>query len=141
MSTIDQYKDEAMRLLDHYPLEACERVSARLNGRGWTLRQFDVKVEIFESIKWRARVVIKTDVTGQTIEEKQRELFAVLELLDLKPTLFKAGEGGEVETVRHRKYGIDENQVRRVVGHWYEFNLEFTPLHQIELSVLTEEET
>jgi hypothetical protein len=139
MNTPDQYKDEAMRFLDMYPLEACERVAARLNGRGWTLNKFDCKVEIFESIRWYAKVRIRTDVTKKTGEEKWAELQKVFTELDLSVELTSNSVQQETEIIRHRSY--DQSAAQRILrGHWYEFYVEFKPAKSLELSVLTEEE-
>jgi hypothetical protein len=141
MNTPDQYKDEAVRLLDHYPLDVCKRVADRLTGCGWELNHFSVDVKVYESIKWTAKARIKTTVTTRTLQEKQRELFAIFERMELSPRLYKAGVHTQVETITHRKYDFcDATQHRSLRGHWYEFNLEFEPATSLELSVLTEEE-
>jgi hypothetical protein len=137
MNTPDQYKDEAMRFLDMYPLEACERVAARINGRGWKLDKFDCKIEIFESIRWYVKVHIKTDVTKKTLDEKWRELQAIFASLELSVDLVVTS----VPSV-HRKYDTsDAMGGRRVLrGHWYDFYVQFKPVKPLDVSVLTEEE-
>lgn len=139
MNTPDQYKDEAMRFLDMYPLEACERVATRINGRGWNLKKFDCKVEIFDSIRWYAKVLIKTDVTKKTGEEKWAELQKIFEELDLTVELTSHAVQQEAEIIRHRSYEHGQHQ-RILRGHWYEFYVQFKPAKSLELSVLTEEE-
>lgn len=137
MSTTDQYKDEAMRFLDMYPLEACERVAARINGRGWKLEKFDCKVEIFDSIRWYVKVHIKTDVTKIALEEKWKALQAIFKELDLSADLVVTS----VPEV-HRKYDAsDAMGGRRVLrGYWYDFYVQFKPARGLDVSVLTEEE-
>jgi hypothetical protein len=141
MNTPDQYKDEALRFLDMYPLEACKRVSERLNGRGWKLKTFDCKVEIFDTIRWYVKVHIKTDVTKQTLEQKWAELQAIFMELDLAADLVMSGLDNEYETVAHRKYDRSDVVGHRILrGQWYDFHVQFKPAKSLELSVLTEEE-
>jgi hypothetical protein len=142
MNTVDQYKDEALRLLDHYPLDVCERVAKRLQGRGWKLDKFDCKVEIFDTIRWYAKVHIKTDVTKVPMEKKWEELKAIFLEQDMEASLVVHGFHSETEVVSHRKYERpDVMGGRRVLlGHWYDFHVEFKPVASLAISVLTEEE-
>jgi hypothetical protein len=137
MNTPDQYKDEAMRLLDMNPLDACQRVAERINGRGWSLKTFDCKVEIFDAVRWYVKVYIKSDVTKKTPEEKWIELQAIFAKLDLSVDLVMTS----VPEV-HRKYDTsDAMGGRRVLrGHWYDFYVQFKPAKPLDVSVLTEEE-
>lgn len=142
MNTIDQYKDEAMRLLDINPLDVCARVAERLNGRGWKMEHFDCKVEIFDAIRWYVKVHVKTDVTKKTPDEKWRELQAKFAEMELTADLVMSGVNQETEVHEHRKYDRSDVMGRRVLlGRWYDFHVQFKPAKPLDLSVLTEEET
>jgi hypothetical protein len=141
MSTPEQYRDEAMRLLDLNPLDVCERVMARLKGRGWRVEHFDCKVEVFEAIRWYVKVHIKTEVTKKSLEEKWRELQAIFEELELSVDLVVGGIRYDTETTTHRRYDTQGLDGRRVlIGRWYNFHVQFKPAKPLDISVLTEEE-
>lgn len=136
MSARDQFKEEALRLLDHYPLDACERVATRLNGCGWKMTKFNVSVTVFGSMQWTAKVHIETDVCRSSHKQKWEELEKVFRELDLDARQWKFAT-----TTSHRKYDRSDVTGRRyVIGHWHEFHVEFKPAKPLELSVLTEEE-
>lgn len=139
MNTTDQYKTEAMRLLDSYPLEVCERVAKRLNSRGWNVNHFDCKVDIFEDVRWCAKAHIKTDLTKNTCEQKWKELSGIFADMELSVEMVSSGASFDTEAVQHRKYGSSGGH-RLLIGKWYDFHVQFRPAKHLELSVLTEEE-
>jgi hypothetical protein len=142
MNTTDQYKDEAMRLLDTNPLDVCTRIAQRLNGRGWHLDNFACKVEIFDAIRWYVKVHIKTDVTKKTVTEKWNELVETFARMELTITMISGTVSEEARAEVHRKYDSRDSLGRRTfLGNWYDFYVQFQPAKPLDVSVLTEEET
>jgi hypothetical protein len=140
MNTPEAYKAEAMRLLDLNPLDACTRVAERLNGRGWKLTTFNADVKIFDSIKWTVSVKITTDVCRETSKQKLEELLGIFKTLDLKANVRQIGTEAKTQSHTSRRYGMDYDHSRVLLGYVHEWIIDFSPAEPLELSVLTEED-
>jgi hypothetical protein len=141
MNAQDQYKEEAMRLLDQNPLATCSRVAERLNGHGWKVTDFTADVRIFENVQWSVRAKIVTEKTKMTHKQKWEELQPIFAALELSVCMIGMGTEPITKSVSHRKYGYDDIERARIFeGYIHDFFVEFKPARSLELSVLTEED-